>query len=122
MDYRRYRAAKEGAAFGRCCRSLLGPAWQEDNCQVAVSLSIANEHASLPVAYRLYLPQEWTNDGERLRKAGVPGDVEFKTKHETALEHLRWACAAGVPRGVGLLDAGYGNNSNLRADMTALGL
>jgi SRSO17 transposase len=74
------------------------------------------------VAYRLYLPQEWTNDGERLRKAGVPADVEFKTKHEIALEHLRWACAAGVPRGVGLLDAGYGNNSNLRADMTALGL
>src|SRR6266481_5066178 len=103
-------------------RQYCGQLGKEDNCQVAVSLSIANEHASLPVAYRLYLPQEWTNDGERLRKAGVPADVEFKTKHEIALEQLRWACAAGLPRGVGLLDAGYGNNSNLRADMTALGL
>src|SRR3984893_17128220 len=113
---------KKGRHSVGVARQYCGQLGKEDNCQVAVSLSIANEQASLPVAYRLYLPQEWTNDGERLRKAGVPADVEFKTKHEIALEHLRWACAAGVPRGVGLLDAGYGNNSNLRADMTALGL
>ncbi len=113
---------KKGRHSVGVARQYCGQLGKEDNCQVAVSLSIANEHASLPVAYRLYLPQEWTNDGERLRKAGVPADVEFKTKHEIALEQLRWACAAGLPRGVGLLDAGYGNNSNLRADMTALGL
>ena len=41
---------------------------------------------------------------------------------EIALEQLRWACAAGLPRGVVLLDAGYGNNSELRADITALDL
>ena len=46
----------------------------------------------------------------------------FKTKPEIALEQLRFACAAGLPRGVALLDAGYGNNSALRADITALGL
>jgi len=113
---------KKGRHSVGVARQYCGQLGKEDNCQVAVSLSIANEHASLPVAYRLYLPQEWTNDGERLRKAGVPADVEFKTKHEIALEQLRWACAAGLPRGVGLLDAGYGNNSNLRAEMTALGL
>jgi len=113
---------KKGRHSVGVARQYCGQLGKEDNCQVAVSLSIANEHASLPVAYRLYLPQEWTNDGERLRKAGVPADVEFKTKHEIALEQLRWACAAGLPRGVGLLDAGYGNNSNLRADITALGL
>ena len=113
---------KKGRHSVGVARQYCGQLGKEDNCQVAVSLSIANEHASLPVAYRLYLPQEWTNDGERLRKAGVPADVEFKTKHEIALEQLRRACAAGLPRGVGLLDAGYGNNSNLRADITALGL
>ena len=86
------------------------------------SLSIAHEHASLPVAYRLYLPREWTEDRDRLRKAGVPADIGFKTKHEIALEQLRWACAAGLPPGVVLLDAGYGNNSSLRADITTLGL
>jgi SRSO17 transposase len=74
------------------------------------------------VAYRLYLPQDWANDGERRRKAGVPDDISFKTKHEIALEQLHWACEAGLSRGVALLDAGYGNNSELRADITALGL
>jgi SRSO17 transposase len=95
---------------------------KEDNCQVAVSLSLANGHASLPVAYRLYLPQEWSEDRDRLRKAGVPEDIGFQTKHEIALEQLRWACEAGLPRGVVLMDAGYGNNSELRADVTALEL
>ncbi len=113
---------KKGRHSVGVARQYCGQLGKEDNCQVAVSLSIANEHASLPVAYRLYLPQEWTNDRERLRKAGVPEDIDFKTKHEIALEQLRWACEAGLPRGVGLLDAGYGNNSELRADITALGL
>src|SRR5262249_19273705 len=51
-----------------------------------------------------------------------PEDVVFKTKHDIALDQLRWACAAGLPRGVALTDAGYGNNSDLRAEITALGL
>ena len=89
---------------------------------MAVSLSLANHHASLPVAYRLYLPQDWANDRARRRKAGVPEEIGFKTKPEIALDQLRWACEAGLPRGVVLMDAGYGNNSELRADITALGL
>ena len=60
--------------------------------------------------------------GARRRKAHVPEQIEFATKPEIALEQLRWACAAGLPRGVVLLDAGYGNNSELRADITALDL
>lgn len=113
---------KKGRHSVGVARQYCGQLGKEENCQVAVSLSIANEHASLPVAYQLYLPQEWTQDHDRLRKAGVPEDIGFKTKHEIALEQLRWACAAGLPRGVGLLDAGYGNNSDLRADITELGL
>lgn len=113
---------KKGRHSVGVARQYCGQLGKEDNCQVAVSLSIANEHASLPVAYRLYLPQEWAEDRDRLRKAGVPEDIGFQTKHEIALEQLRWACAAGLPRGVALLDAGYGNNSNLRADITTLGL
>jgi SRSO17 transposase len=113
---------KKGTHSVGVARQYCGQLGKEDNCQVAVSLSIANQHASLPVAYRLYLPQAWTKDDDRLRKAGVPQDIGFKTKHEIALEQLRWACAAGLPRGVALLDAGYGNNNDLRADITALGL
>src|SRR6267154_3549872 len=113
---------KKGTHSVGVARQYCGQLGKEDNCQVAVSLSLANGHASLPVAYRLYLPQEWAGDRERLRKVGVPEDIDFKTKHEIALEQLRWACEAGLLRGVGLLDAGYGNNSELRAAITALGL
>ena len=113
---------KKGTHSVGVARQYCGQLGKEDNCQVAVSLSIANEHASLPVAYRLYLPEVWANDSARLRKAGVPDDIGFKTKHEIALDQLRWACEAGLPRGVALLDAGYGNNSELRADITVLGL
>jgi SRSO17 transposase len=113
---------KKGRHSVGVARQYCGRLGKEDNCQVAVSLSIANHHASLPVAYRLYLPQEWTNDSERLRKAGVPDDIGFKTKHEIVLDQIRAACALGLPRGVVLMDAGYGNHSDLRAALTALEL
>jgi len=113
---------KQGRHSVGVARQYCGQLGKEDNCQVAVSLSLANRHASLPVAYRLYVPQEWTNDHNRLRKAGVPEDIGFKTKHEIALDQLRWACATGLPSGVVLMDAAYGNNSDLRADIAALGL
>ena len=103
-------------------RQYCGQLGKQDNCQVAVSLSLANHHASLPVAYQLYLPQDWAEDRERRRKVGVPEDVKFKTKPEIALEQLRWAHQAGLPRGVALLDAGYGNNTALRDGITALDL
>jgi SRSO17 transposase len=99
-----------------------GQLGKQANCQVAVSLSIANHSASLPVAYRLYLPKDWAEDSARRDKAGVPLDISFKTKPEIALEQLRWACEAGLPRGVALMDAAYGNDSRLRSGMTALGL
>jgi SRSO17 transposase len=113
---------KHGRHSVGVARQYCGQLGKQDNCQVAVSLSLANAHASLPVAYRLYLPQEWANDGDRLRKAGVPNDVGFQTKHEIARDQIRRACEASLPRGVVLMDAGYGNNSDLRADVTALEL
>ena len=113
---------KQGRHSVGVARQYCGQLGKQDNCQVAVSLSLANRHASLPVAWRLYLPAEWAADRARRRKAHVPEQIEFATKPEIALEQLRWACAAGLPRGVVLLDAGYGNNSELRADITALDL
>lgn len=114
--------AKQGRHSVGVARQYCGQLGKQDNCQVAVSLSLANRHASLPVAYRLYLPQEWAADGARRRKAGVPEPIGFTTKPAIALEQLRWACATGLPRAVVLLDAGYGNNSELRAAITALDL
>jgi SRSO17 transposase len=87
-----------------------------------VTLSIANHDASLPVAYRLYLPKEWASDRNRRRKVGVPDEIGFETKPEIALAQIRWACEAGLPRGAVLMDAGYGVDTNLRMSITALGL
>src|SRR5260370_2522321 len=99
-----------------------GQLGKQANCQVTVSLSIANHSASLPVAYRLYLPKDWTKDRARRKKAGVPSKLGFKTKPEIALEQIQWACEAGLPRGVALMDVAYGNDSRLRAGMTAFGV
>ncbi len=113
---------KKGRHSVGVARQYCGQVGKRDNCQVAVSLSIAHHHASLPVAYRLYLPRDWAEDGERRRKARVPEEVCFKTKPEIALEQLRWAYAAGIPRGVVLMDAAYGSNTDLRTSVSALAL
>ena len=113
---------KQGRHSVGVARQYCGQLGKQDNCQVAVSLSVANHHASLPVAYRLYLPQDWAQDRKRRRKAGVPEEISFKTKPEIALEQLRWACEAGLARGVVLMDAGYGAETDLRTNITTLGL
>lgn len=79
---------KQGKHSVGVARQYCGQLGKQDNCQVAVTLSLANHHASLPVAYRLYLPKEWAEDEERRCKAGVPDDITFKTKPEIALEQV----------------------------------
>src|SRR5579885_3080304 len=113
---------KKGRHSVGVARQYCGQLGKQDNCQAAVSLSLANRHASLPVRYQLYLPQEWAADAARRQKAGVPQDIVFKTKPEIALEQLRWAVRSALPQGVVLLDAGYGSHTRLRAAIGALGL
>src|SRR5437588_9033837 len=86
---------KKGKHSVGVARQYCGQLGKQDNCQAAVSLSIANHHASLPVAYRLYLPEDWAEDSKRRRKTGVPEDICFKTKPEIALEQIEAACKAG---------------------------
>ena len=113
---------KQGHHSVGVARQYCGQLGKQDNCQVAVSLSVANAHASLPVAYRLYLPQDWTDDAERRSRAGVPDDVAFMTKPQIALAQIRAAHAAGLPEGVVLMDAGYGVDAKLRMGISELGL
>jgi SRSO17 transposase len=113
---------KKGRHSVAVARQYCGQLGKQDNCQVAVSLSLANHHASLPVAWRLYLPQSWADDPARRGRAGVPETIRFQTKPAIALDQLRDACAAGLPRGVVLMDAGYGDDTGLRSEITALGL
>jgi SRSO17 transposase len=113
---------KQGRHSVGVARQYCGQLGKQDNCQVAVSLSLANRHASLPVAYRLYLPEDWAADSQRRRKAGVPQDIGFATKPQIALSQIAAACAAGLPRGAVLMDAGYGCSTELRAGISALKL
>jgi SRSO17 transposase len=99
-----------------------GQLGKQANCQVAVTLSIANHHASLPIAYRLYLPKEWIENAPRRKKAHVPAKITFKTKPQIALEQIRAALLANVAPGVVLMDASYGNNGILRCALTRLDL
>lgn len=99
-----------------------GQLGREGNCQVAVSLSVANHHASLPVAYRLYLPRAWAKDRKRRRKAGIPAAIRFQSKPEIALEQIKAALAEGIAPGVALMDADYGRDGNLRRELRALDL
>jgi SRSO17 transposase len=113
---------KKGRHSVGVARQYCGQRGKQDNCQVAVSLSLANHTASLPVAYRLYLPQEWADHPVRRQKAGVPEEILFQTKPEIALDQIRAALAADLPRGIVLMDAGYGNDTQLRTGVSALGL
>jgi SRSO17 transposase len=99
-----------------------GQLGKQANCQVVVTLSVANHHASLPIAYRLYLPEEWVEDAARRKKARIPEEVTFKTKPQIALEQIRAAVAAGVAPGAVLMDASYGSNSDLRNGVSMLAL
>lgn len=113
---------KKGKHSVGVARQYCGQLGKQDNCQVAVSLSVANDHASLPIAWRLYLPREWADDPARRAEAGVPGDVVFQTKTQIALDQLRAARVARIEAEVALLDAGYGNDTDLRDGITGIGL
>jgi SRSO17 transposase len=103
-------------------RQYCGPLGKSDNCQAAVSLSVSTWASSLPIAWRLYLPEVWRQDVERCQKAGVPEGVVFQTKPEIALQQIRQALEQGVPVGVVLADAGYGKGTQFRTELTQLGL
>ena len=113
---------KKGKHSVGVARQYCGQLGKQDNCQVAVSLSVANDHASLPIAYRLYLPHEWADDSDRRAQAGVPDDVAFQTKPQIALDQLRDAVAAGIEAEVALVDAGYGTDTDFRDGITEIGL
>jgi SRSO17 transposase len=101
-------------------RQYCGQLGKQENCQVAVSLSVANQQASLPIAFELYLPEDWAGDPARRAKAGVPQDLAFRTKPQIALEQIRRALVDGVPPGVILGDAGYGIDTDFRTASTLL--
>lgn len=113
---------KKGKHSVGVARQYCGQLGKQDNCQVAVSLSLASEQGSVPIAYQLYLPKDWAADPARRKTAGVPADIAFATKPEIALAQMRQAIACGVQPGVVLADAGYGDETAFRDGITDLGM
>jgi SRSO17 transposase len=113
---------KKGRHSVGVARQYCGQLGKQDNCQVAVSLSLATQRGSLPIAYQLYLPKEWADDPVRRHKTGIPDDVVFATKPQIALAQLRQAIDSGIAPGVVLADAGYGDETAFRDGLTELGL
>ena len=110
---------KKGKLSVGVAKQWCGVLGKEENCQVAVTLSIANERASLPIAHRLYLTEAWAEDCNRREVAGVPDDVVFETKGAIALDQIDRASKEGLRPEVVLADAGYGNSSEFREHLTA---
>jgi SRSO17 transposase len=113
---------KKGKHSVGVTRQYCGQVGKQENCRIAVSLSVATWGSSLPIAYRLYLPKDWAEDVERREKAEVPDEIEFETKLGIALDQIRAAVAAKVTRGVVLADAAYGINTEFRDALTQLEL
>src|SRR5664280_1168001 len=113
---------KKGIHSAGVARQYCGRVGKKENCQVAVSLSVATTCASLPIAWRLYLPEEWASDLGRRKVVGIPQEVEFQTKPQMALAQIQQAMEAGVPPGVVLADEVYGSNREFREGVTDLKL
>ena len=113
---------KKGKHSVGVARQYCGQLGKQDNCQVAVSLSLASVQGSLPIAYQLYLPKDWASDAVRRETAGVPKYIAFATKPEIALTQIHQAIDQGVPMGVVLADAGYGDETAFRDGITAWGM
>lgn len=113
---------KKGRLSVGVARQYCGVIGKEDNCQAVVSVSLANESMSVPAAYRLYLPEEWTRDRHRCRRAGVPDDVEFQPKWQIALAQIDALLAERVPTAPVVVDAGYGRGTPFRDGLRERGL
>jgi SRSO17 transposase len=113
---------KKGTHSVGVVRQYCGQVGKQENCRVAVSLSVATEQASLPIAWRLYLPEIWAKDRKQRKETGIPEEISFATKPTIALQQIRKALAAEVTPAPVLADAAYGNDSQFREGLSELRL
>jgi len=113
---------KQGRHSVGVARQYSGTLGKTGNCQVAVSLSLAWDQAAVPLEFDLYLPPEWTDDPDRLRRAGLAHDTPFREKWRIALELLGRARARGIQAEIVCADAGYGIVTEFRRELNRLEL
>jgi SRSO17 transposase len=105
---------KKGRYSAGVARQYSGTAGRIENCQIGVFLGYASQLGHTLLDRELYLPQEWTNDRERCRQAGIPDDRRFATKPELARQMLARAFATGLPAKWVTGDSVYGDDRRLR--------
>ena len=114
---------KKGTHSVGVASQYAGVVGKQANCQSLVSLTLAKGEVPIPIVLRLFLPDTWIKDPERLRQAGVPEPFwTERSKPEIALAELRRVMQAGVSFGAVLADAGYGISGPFRQALSALGL
>jgi SRSO17 transposase len=113
---------KKGQHSVGVARQYCGVLGKPENCQVAVSLSVANDAVSVPVAYELYLPEGWARDRARRRRAGVPAQLPFRPKWQIALAQILALQAEGLPPAPVGADAAYGDVTEFRDRLTEAGI
>jgi SRSO17 transposase len=93
------------------------------NCQSLVSVTLASREVPVMVGLRLFLPESWTVDVERMERARVPPERQIAlTKPEIAIEEIDRVIASGARFGCVLADAGYGSSGPFRQALSERGL
>ena len=100
-------------------RQYSGTLGKIGNCQIAVSVHAVGERGTLPLGWRLYLPEEWCGDDLRRRKAKVPDEVSFQTKPELAAGVCTEAAEWEIPVAPILADCAYGDDTRFRSTLHA---
>lgn len=112
---------KKGRHSVGVSRQYCGRLGKQDNCQVAVSVSLVNKTMSVPAAWRLYLPKTWAKDPVRREKAGIPAEISFLEKWRIALDQIDHLLAEDLPPAPVVADAGYGDITGFRDGLTERG-
>ncbi len=106
---------KDGKHSPGVKRQYSGTLGKIGNCQVAVSLHAVSVKGTVPLGFRLYLPEDWCQDPVRRREAKIPADVEFQTKPALGSELVARAAGWKIRRAPVLGDQAYGNDAKLRS-------
>ena len=112
---------KDGKHSPGVKRQYSGTLGKIGNCQIGVSLHAVSEHATLPLGWALYLPEDWCADPERRRKAKIPAEVAFQTKPQLGVGLVKQTAGWAIDRAPVLGDAAYGENTQLRRELDADG-
>jgi SRSO17 transposase len=113
---------KDGRHSPGVKRQYSGTLGKIGNCQITVSLHAVGRQGTVPLGFRLYLPEEWCEDAERRARAKIPESVEFQTKPALGAELVARAAGWKIRRAPVLGDQAYGNDAKLRTRLHADGI